>query len=63
VTCPFGAVQRALVVTIPVWRSSDCFQLVVVPAVSENGVPPSENVSVDQVGMLARFCTSPGGCA
>ena len=55
---PSGALHVALVVITPVCRSSDWRQPVVVPALSENGWPPSAKVSVDQVGMLARCWTA-----
>ena len=55
---PSGAFHVALVVITPVCRSIDWRQPVVVPALSENGWPPSAKVSVDQVGMLARCCTA-----
>ena len=61
VTCPSGAVQRAVVVTIPVWRSIDCRQFDTPGPGTVNVLPFSENVSVDQVGMFARCCTSLAG--
>ena len=60
---PLDAFQRAVVVTTPVCRSIDWRQPVVPALDAENCSPPSENVSVDQVGMFARCCTSPGGWA
>ena len=60
-TCPSGAVQRAVVVMAPVRRSIDWRHLLVCPALSKNSRPPSEKMSADQAGMLARCWTSPGG--